>query len=670
MSEQKFLILDFETYSQSDLKKIGAAEYSFHHSTEILCVGWKLAPKEKLKQAKTYSHELTHQYAPVGTPMAILHGALMNPAVKIVAHNAYFEQVILRNVMARKFPEIKKHIVPERFICTAALAASYALPRNLEGACLALKLPVQKDMEGRRLILKWCKPRRPTKHNSSLRHDDPEELERIIQYCATDIDAETELFLKLKPLIPFEQKVWCLDQKINHRGFYVDRPLVRKALALIAQETGRLHEEVHTITAGAVVNGNQRAKLLSYIQEESYNGKMIEDLQAKTVREALEYGDENPEVRRLLEIRRDVSRTSTAKYAAFEMRSREDSRVRDMLVYHAASTGRWGGSGVQPQNFPRGSIKDTALACEILRTGDLELVRLIYENPMEALSSALRGVITATPGKELFCADYNAIEARVLFWVAKHEEGIAAWRDNRDLYCEMASEVYRRVITKKDAAERFFGKTLVLGAGYGLGHKKFLLFCEQNGIKGVDEKLAKSAIEAYRSLHAPVPQLWRNLESAAIAATKNKGKVYTVNRTSWWVEKEFLYCKLPSGRCLAYYGPEIRFKKTPWGEMRPQLYHWCVNSLSKKWECAGTWGGVLTENVVQAISRDLLADAMLRIEGSGYEIILSVHDEIVAERTKGEGSLDKFSEMMSSLPPWALDCPIKVEGWQGERYRK
>lgn len=665
----RFLVLDYETRSEADLKKVGAWEYSLHPSTQILCVGWKLGTLEEL------SHVKAKVWSPAfPAPYGELVQALTDPFVKIIAHNAFFEEAITRNVLTRIVKRPGLGSIPvSRWICTASMARALALPGNLEGACLALRLPIQKDMEGRKLILKYCKPRKPTKNNPAKWHNSASDLRRIMQYCGTDIEAETLLFLRLPPLSPTERRVWELDQKINLEGFRVDRELVKTALRLIDEETRALTEETQRITDGALTSTNQRAATLDWLLSQ---GVSLGDLTKKTVEDALKAGVAEGAAKRLLEIRQAVSKTSTAKYLAFEMRSRSDGRVRDFLTYHTASTGRWGGAGVQPQNFPRGTIKDTNAAADDLLTGDLEWVRFLHGNPMSVLSSCLRSVIIPSEGKEFVCADYNAIEVRVLFWMAVHDLGCRMFREGQDLYRHMASEIYGKVMELINDTERFLGKSAVLGCGYGMGWKKFFETCRMQG-QDVTEELAKLAVTTYRTTHAPVVEMWGNIERAAIKAVLShragKPLKVKVNRTAWFVKDEFLFCELPSGRRLGYYGPTIKYEETPWGEPRPVLYHWGVNGMTRQWELSGTYGGKLTENVVQATARDLMAEAMLRAEDAGYDVKLSVHDELLAEQplsNDGWRPLAEFEDLMAKLPDWAVGCPVKASGWTGLRYRK
>lgn len=679
-ADQVYCVLDYETFSEAPLKKTGGFEYSVHPSTEIICAAWRIGTREELKKA--YTQWWAPNFGDSGGGLSSLLKALRDPSVIMVAHNALFEQMITRNVFATKYMGSKREelqsIPVSRWLCTASLAAVLALPRRLEGAASALKLPTQKDKEGHKLILKWCKPRKPTKKNPNTRHTGPVELKRIIDYCVTDVGAEVELFLKLPPLSDKERAIWELDQKINLRGFLVDRPLVKTILSLIEKESAKLNADTDELTFGKVLSATQRDGVLNWL---SIEGITLENLTKKTVEDALKFGDVQGDARRMLELRLAISKTSTAKYQAFELRSRHDSRLRDILLFSAASTRRWGGMGVQPQNFPRGSIKDTVQASSILREGDLELIRLIYGEPMNVFSSCLRNMIIAPKGKVLDVADYAAIETRVLFWFARHEEGLKAFREERDLYCEMAGYIFResdediragyKAGDVQAALKRFVGKGVILGCGYNMGGEKFKKSCSLQG-QEIEQDLADQAVATYRNIHAPVVKLWKNIELAAIAAVKNPGKKYTINRTSWYVRNGFLFCDLPSGGRLAYYGPTVRYRPTPWGETKPALYHWGTNTVTKQWEEQGTYGGKLVENVVQATSRDIMAEAMLRIEACGpWEIVLSVHDELLAERDLlKNGSNKEFISLMAEVPDWAEGCPIKVEGWEGTVYRK
>lgn len=678
---QIYCVYDFETRSRADLKRCGAYEYARDPSTRILCSSHHIGTRAELRaylerreQPREWSPFLPEEYPCLDE---LIH-ALVDPNVILVAQNAFFEQVITRFVLPRyvkdqswkKLIAAIQSIPPERYLCTAALLGSLALPRRLEGGAKALGLPFEKDMPGHKLMLKYCKPRKPTKKNPALYHNNADDLRRLIEYCSHDTMAEIAVFLDLPPLIPQERKVWELDQKINWRGFKVDRELVAIVLRMIEEETSNLNAETADITMFELASAMQRDGLLDWLESE---GVVLPNLQAKTVSDAIASGLITGDHKRVLEIRQAISKTSTAKYHGFIRRTVSDGCLRDNLVYHTASTGRWGGAGIQPQNFPRGIQGYNAwYGAEILRDGDLDLVRTLFGDPMNAFASCLRAMIVAREGKEFFCADYVGIELHVLFWMAKHEEGLRALRERIDMYVDMAVDIYGKPASEisKESRERFIGKESVLGCGYQMGGPTFRKNCIKKGVPISDED-AKLAVQKYREKHYPVKKMWYNTEKAAVAAVKNPGKKYTVNRVSWFVRGKFLFAELPSGRRLAYYGPEIKYERNKWAkELEPKLYHWGVDSLTKQWKFGPTYGGKLTENVVQAVARDLMAEAMLRIDSADFDIVLSVHDELLAEAETGKKTIEEFKELMAELPSWAEGLIVRVEGWSGKRYRK
>lgn len=659
-----YLILDYETRSEVDLKTVGAYEYARHPSTEILCVAWKVIGENKtISPTRVWSPLLGNGDRP--SFLKLMYGI----DAKLVAHNAFFEQMITRFVLTKYYPYPELKWIPhDRWICTASLGAMWALPRKLEGACLALKLTNRKDMVGHKLMLKMSKPRRATKNDKSKWHESREDLLRLMKYCAADVDAEGQLLLTLPPLSEFERKIWLLDQKINFRGFKIDTELVDAALTLTAKEGQILNVELKELTNGRVQTANEREKLLRCVRRAGFE---VPNLQAGTIKDALIRDDLPPLARRLLEIRANASKTSTAKYAAFKARVGHDERVRDNLLYSGATpTARWSGMGVQVQNLPRGTIKDldADLAVEVIKIKDLELLRLIYGNPLEVLSSCLRSVIISGMGDELFCEDFSAIEARVLLWLADDQRGLDIFRRGEDPYWHMACKIYGRIVAKK-GLERELGKRAELGCGYNMGWKKFIESCKQYADMVIDAALSKKTVAIYREVHAPVTKMWAAVERAALYAVST-GKKVTVNKVTWFTDGKILYCKLPSGRKMAYYEPQIKYKETPWGKKRATLYHWNQNSLTRKWELENTYGGKLVENIVQGTARDFMAEAMLRVDEAKYNLTLTVHDELLAERKRGLGSQKEFSSLVAKIPEWGKGCPITTEGWQGVRYKK
>lgn len=572
--------------------------------------------------------------------------------------------------------KIKPFEIPhERFMCTAVLGAVCALPRKLEGVTAALKLDHQKDKEGHNLMLRWSKPKKPSKKDPSTRYTN--NFDRLVKYCEYDIYAETDLLLTLPPLTDKERALWIFDQKINFRGIKIDRDLVNKTLKLIGQEKKILKDRLQVLTEGFVESAGQRAVLLNWLRD---NGLDLPNTKAKTVDDAIESGEAVGIVKEVLQICKKLNKTSLRKYNVFLAHTTSDSLARLALNFHAASTGRWGGTGPQFHNLPRGTLKrkieddkevDLApMAAKLIKNGaDLEFIRSIFGDPIEVFVSIIRCMVIPPEGYDLNVADFAAIEARGVFWLADHEEGCKAFREGRKMYEEMAVDIFNVKFEKVTKDQRFVGKQTILGSGYGMGWKKFQSSCADFG-QEVSDKVAKDSIRTYREKHKPVVTLWSNIEKAAISAVKNPRKTFKINHTEWFMDGKFLCVRLPSGRCLRYYGPSIRTQRTPWGTKTEVLYHWGVNSKTKKWEMQKTWGGTLVENVVQGICRDLMALAMTRIEKAGYKIILTVHDEILGLSKKGFGSIEEFVKLMEQVPKWAEGFPIKVEGWRGDRYRK
>jgi DNA polymerase len=290
----------------------------------------------------------------------------------------------------------------------------------------------------------------------------------------------------------------------------------------------------------------------------------------------------------------------------------------------------------------------------------------MYGEPMEILSGMLRGCIVPSEGKKFYCGDYASIEVRVLFWLSDHKSGLKAYLEGRDLYREMAAVIYGVPLDKVTKEQREVGKRAILGAGYGLGAKRFAETCKTYGME-VSDELAERAVKAYRKIHYPVVRLWHNYERAAVMAIENPGKAYTINKCRFFVKGKFLFAQLPSGRRLAYYGARIDVVPSFYGP-RKRLSHMGVNPKTRQWARESTWGGKLTENIDSACARDNMAGAMFALENAGYEIVLTVHDEILAEHASGD--VKQFEKLMAIEHSWTNGLPVKVDAWTGPRYRK
>lgn len=673
--------IDYETRSACPIRKTGSWRYALDESTEILCLAYRLPSWEPGITGLWHP-----EFPSIGLPAHEDIDTLLElfewveSGGLVEAHNAWFERGVWTNIFHPRYgAPLIQH---EQWRCSAAKAAALSLPRSLEGAIEALRLPIAKDLDGEKVMKKITKPRKPRKKERELwvkehgdtphpivYHESKELFERLFAYCRQDVLAEEALSEAIPDLSPEETSVYLLDQAVNERGFQLDMGAVTTALTLIEQETVVLSRELVEITEGAVTKATQRKRIIDWAY--GRHGVTLPDTTAETLDYFLASRDLCWPVRRVLEILQMLGRSSTAKYEAMTRWACPDARVRGGMLYHGASTGRWSGAGVQPHNFPKGKLKDWDMedAWATLNLGDRELISSIYGSVMEPLSQGLRGAIVASEGKQLFVADYAAIEARVLLWLARELEALDIFRRGDDIYCEMASRIYNRVITKKDKNERQLGKFAVLGLGYGMGAAKFVDTAATWGIT-VSEEFAKQIVTTYRETFSLVPVLWNDQEQGAIEAVDSKDPV-DCRFTTWQVDAPFLYCTLPSGRRLAYPFPEIHKRTMPWGEKRWGLTYMGVDGYSHKWKRQVTYGGMLVENITQAVSRDIMAEAMLRAEESGvYEPVLSVHDELVAEGDPDMGDIHDFERLVAECPIWAEGCPIAAEGFVADRYRK
>ena len=662
-----FVVLDYETRSKVDVKIVGAWEYSKHPSTEVLCLGYQI------------DNNKAEIWFPHTGPMPYNLVAALRSQADIVAHNSLFEKAITRNCLFKKYARLiprdlflSLSLHDKRWVCTASRARAMSLPGKLEDLLIGLKAPYKKDMEGHRLMLKMCKPRKATKHDDSEWHDKPEQLERLGVYCLGDVRGEAWAHKNLLPLTPDQREVWRLDQRINTRGLYVDLPAVKSALKMINQETERLTSEVLALTSGRIQSTNQRDEVLKFIRRKGFD---LPNMQAKTINDLLKGKTIHGTSKRLLEIRQALSKTSTGKYEAFLQRTGSDQYIRDYLIYHGAGPGRWSGSGIQPQNFPTGrknlvKLKDHSLALDTLKTNDIELMRLLYGDVLSVLSTLLRGMVIAPPNEQLFVADYAQIEARIVFWLAGEESGIKAFAQGRDLYREQAVAIYN-LEKPEDATddERDIGKRSILGCGFGMGWKKFQQNAWDVGDVRVPDDIAQRAVKTYRGKFKKVVAFWYDLEDAAVRCVSS-GRDQRVGKIKFKKANGCLFMYLPSGRPITYYNPTVEKKETPWGEKKRQLHYWSVHPKTKKFSKESSYGGKLCENAVQGTAADIMINGMFVTEDLGYKSRLTVHDELITSRTMGEGGLDEFLEAVVAIPEWAKGCPIKAEGWSDFRYRK
>src|ERR1035437_2829413 len=592
----------------------------------------------------------------------------------VEAHNAWFERSLWTNILVPKYGFCSIGNLEWRD--SAAKAAAHALPRSLEDAVEALGLDEHKDVAGHKLMLKMSKPRKSRKAERALWektgvppplllwHESTELLSKLFAYCRQDVVVEAMLSAALPDLNVQESALYVLDQQINERGFQLDQEAVNTALALIASESQRLNTELCSLTQGKVKKATQRAQMLRWFEGK---GLDLDDTQAATITEVLGSVNLSQNARRGLEILSTLGKSSTAKYEKMKDWMAPDGRVRGGLIYHGATTGRWSGSGVQPHNFPRGTIKNQeALWRHLKEHAPIKL------DIMTALSHGLRGAIIAGPGQRLFVADYSAIEARVVMWLAGQEDALDIFRRGEDIYLDMASTIYDKMCSKEDTQERQLGKATILGCGFQMGASRFVDTAALYGIT-IDEDFSKRVVDAYRMKYPRVKTLWYDMEQAAVDALHrdNADESIPCGQVTWRLDGRFLYCQLPSGRQLASPNPRLTPRQTPWGETRMQLSFMGVDSHTHQWTRQVTYGGMLVENVTQAVARDVLAEALTRLDATGtYHPVLSVHDEILSEASLDEGSVAEYEALVTESPVWGDGLPLAAEAWTGMRYRK
>ncbi len=643
---------DFETRSTLRLAEVGARRYASDVSTEVLCVGYAV-------------DDGPGQIWTPGQPVPdVVREAARNPDWLVIAHNDAFETAIEECLLG---PRHGWPIVPiERHRCTMAMALANALPGSLDGAAMALGLPVRKDAEGHRLMMQMAKPRKPRKGedpNGVYWHDDLDRRLRLQEYCKRDAEVERELYRRLPPLSPDEQKLWELDALINKRGFCIDLRLAEATLEITRAEQAAIDAELAELTDGRVTSINQVAKLGALLRERGH------DVTSLTKREiaAVLANDPVDNVRRLLELRQQGAQAAARKLDSLIAGTDADHRLRGTLRFHGASTGRWSGTRFQPQNLKKAQANNLDAAVDAIMAGDLERLRRIGA-PLAIAGDVSRNMIIAAPDHVLIGADFSAIESRVLAWLANETWKVDAYRQfdetgdpKLEPYCITASKILRRVVTPEDESDRAVGKVCDLAFGYGGGLGAWGRFDTSGAYTDVQIENFKAQ---WRSAHAATVRFWHAIEKSLRRALRT-GRRVTLGNLAFERDAGTLFLVLPSGRRLAY--PEAHLVP---GKHPGTLQIVFKDNARGGWSDQRGWFGSFTENVVQAVARDLLAAAMLRVETAGYPVVLHVHDEAVAEVPEGFGSTDEFLRLMTVLPGWATGLPLAAKAWTRACYAK
>lgn len=653
---------DFETRSAVDLTKCGADVYARDPSTDILCFSY--AFDDEPVSLITY-----------GEPLPARVRTHIESGGTLCAWNAAFERVIWQQVCTRKYrwPELKV----EQIDCAMVRAYAMGLPGSLEKAAAAVGIADGKDMAGNRVMRQISQPKEVFSDGQVLWWnpiDDPQKFVITYEYCKKDIVVQREVTKRLLPLSKFEKRVYILDQQINERGVMADRQSAEVAVQIVELEKERMNLEIRKISGNVIATTSATGQFVDWINS---FGVVTESIAKADVTELLTQPDLPKIVRQALELRQEAAKTSTAKIKAMILGACADGRMRGLFQYSAAGTRRWAGRRVQLQNLYRGIFKPKEIEqiFSVLSgtTGARyarDFLLLLFGEPLSALASCLRSFLIASPGGRLIVCDFSAIEARVLAWLAGEEAVLEIFRGHGKVYEHAAAGIYGVPMAKVTKDQRQIGKVAILALGYQGGKGAFLAMAKNYGVIVSDHEAEKIKL-AWRAKNSNIVRYWYAVDEAAHRAILNPGQKFSVGphgrEVTFLVSGSFLLCRLPSGQVNCYAYPSVREAQTPVGAR--DVIHYKAMILNK-WTETTTYGGSLVENITQALARDLLAEAMLRLDARGYKIVSHVHDEIVCDMPEGIGSIKEMGEIMSENPTWAKGLPLAAEGFESFRYRK
>lgn len=684
------------------LISVGVVAYTEHPDAEVLSCAYNLKDG---KGARLWTPDLP---APIDLFEHLAEGGLLE------AWNSFFEYNVWNTICVRKYGWPCLPISQLR--CAMAKARAFSLPGSLSSVGDIMKVNITKDKDGKRLLNKFSIPRKPTKNDPSRRicpQDDLNDAKRLYEYNLRDIEAEAEISSKIPDLNEFEQTFWLLDQQINARGVCIDTKAIEDCITVIEQAYIEYNGELRSLTHGAVESASQVARLITWLASQGIQTISLDD---EHIMALLQCNDLTPEIRRVLTIRSFIGSAAVKKLYAMINRSSKKGRLHDLFVYHSARTGRFAGTGVQPQNFPNSgnfvhlcecgrhsgksfktcpwcgqTLSETLKewnpkaiedALYTLESRDLKCVEYFWGEAVSIISGCLRSMFIASPGCDLICSDYSAIEAVVLAALSGEDWQLEVFRTHGKIYemtgARITGEPFENIHKLHPA--RKLGKIASLASGYG----GWLGAWKQFGADSfMSDDEIKQAILAWRAASPSIVAMWGDqpnwrqseyvgLEGTAVLAIMNPGVEFNYRGITYRLHRGVLYCRLLSGRYLVYHNPRLSFDKER-DKYRIEFDGYNTNPLQGAigWVTMQTYGGKLTENVVQATARDLLAYAMINLESQNYSIVLHVHDEIVIEVKEGQGSVAEVERIMSTMPAWATNWPVKaVGGWRAKRYGK
>ena len=641
------LEIDIETYSATDLKSSGVYKYVEDPHFEILLLAYcidngKIQIIDKPNKKDDIIKLLT------------------DPSILKTAYNANFERTCLA-----KFFNINTD--PAQWQCTMVSATMLGLPSSLEQCARVLKLQDQKSASGKALIKYFSMPCKPSKVNGmrsrNLPEHDQEKWESFKQYCIQDVAAEKAIKNKISvfPIPEFEKKLWCLDQKINDTGILIDPVFVHNAIKIDSSNKIRLNDEATDLTE--LDNPNSTSQLKKWITNTT--GTECTSLTKEAIPVLLKATD-CESLTRVLNIRQEMAKTSVKKYAAMVKCICADNRVRGLVQFYGANrTGRWAGRLIQVQNLPKNDMSDLDLARRLVREGDQEFLELLFNNIPDTLSQLIRTSFVAPAGHKLQVIDFSAIEARVIAWLAGEKWRLEVFKTHGKIYEASASQMFKVPIETitKGSPLRQKGKVSELALGFGGGPNALI---KMGALKmGIPEEELPRLVAMWRNANCKITQLWTDVEDAAMRAVNGEPASIQYG-IKFFVDKSIFFIQLPSGRKLAYLRPRLRPNK--FGGQ--SIAYEGMDQTTKQWCVTDTYGGKLVENIVQAIARDCLAEALIKVDEAGHKIVMHVHDEIVPEAPESADTLKDIIRIMSSPISWAPGLPLSADGYETKYYKK
>lgn len=652
--------VDIETYSSIDLSKTGVYRYVEAPDFDILLIGFSIdgGPVEVIDCTARHNNYEEEK------KMVQFKKHLYDPECIKKAFNANFERTCLAKWLGKEMP-------PEEWRCTMIKCLTMGLPGNLAGAGMALGLPEDKlkDPQGKALIQYFSKPCKPTRVNGqrtrNLPEHDPDKWKLYIEYNRQDVVTEMEIDSKLSiyKTTETEQELWNLDQRMNDHGVRIAVDMVYKIVNYDTVRKEELQKEAQEITG--LANPNSLAQLKTWLNDQ---GMPMASVTKDTISAALALKYIPDNVRRVLEIRTALGKTSTAKYSTMLDAVCEDHRLRGILQFYGANrSGRWAGRLVQTHNLARNSLEDLDLARELAVDGDFDTMQTLFGETAFVFSELVRTAFIPSEGCRFVVSDFSAIEARVISWIADEEWRLQAFREGKDIYCETASQMYKVPVVKHgiNGELRQKGKVAELACGYqgGVGAMKRM---DREG--SIPEDELQAVVDSWRNANPKVVKLWRLCEIAVRTAIEEHRTVRLQHGLEFSYINHNLFIKLPGGRKLCYWDTKLKMDPR---DGREHIVYMGVNQETKQWGETETYGGKLVENIVQATARDCLAVAMTRVSNLGYKIVMHVHDEMIVDvPIEDTEALDVINACMAEPIDWAPGLPLKGDGYETTFYKK